>query len=194
MNEKMVSVFIKPPRLETERLILRKMVTADYKDMFAYSSLPETSKYLLWYPHTAPTFTKRYLSYVQGQYRSGNFYDFALEEKSSGRMIGTCGFTSFDFDHNGAEVGYVLHPECWGKGLAAEALTRLMRFGFSELHLHRLTAKIIAENRGSMRVAEKCGFRHEATHIKAMLIKDEYRTIAEYAILAEEYFDKHGHL
>ena len=62
-----------------------------------------------------------------------------------------------------------------------------MRFGFTELRLHRLVAKIIDENEASKRVAEKCGFRHESTHKDSMMIKGEYRTICEYAILVSEY-------
>lgn len=183
----MLSIFSKLPTLTTDRMIMRKMLVSDYKDMFDYSSRPETSRYLLWTPHDSPKFSKRYLSYLQGQYRDENFYDFALEDKATKKMIGTCGFTSFDLENNAAEVGYVLHPDFWGKGLAAEALQRLMRFGFTELRLHRLVAKIIDENEASKRVAEKCGFRHESTHKNSMMIKGEYRTICEYAILVSEY-------
>lgn len=187
MNESLLSVFTKMPTLVTDRLILRKMLVSDYGDMYDYASRPATTKYLLWSPHESPKFTKRYLSYLQGQYREENFYDFALIEKRSGRMIGTCGFTKFDLVNNSAEVGYVLSPDFWGRGLAAEALCRLLRFGFSELALHRMTAKIMDGNLRSMRVAEKCGMRHESTQIAAMLIKGQYRTIHEYAILAEEW-------
>ncbi len=187
MTEDMLSVFANPPTLVSERLTFRKLLVSDYKDMFDYSARPETSKYLLWRVHDSPTFSKRYLSYLQGQYRSKNFYDFALVDKETGKMIGTCGFTSFDVENNAAEVGYVLHPEYWGKGLATEALSRLMEFGFKKLFLHRLVARIMDENTASKRVAEKCGFRHESTHKDAMLVKGEYRTICEYAILSSEY-------
>ncbi len=186
----MLSIFADLPTLTTERLILRKLRVSDHKDMFEYSARPETSRYLLWSPHETSRFTKKYLSYIQGQYRDENFYDFALEDKESGKMIGTCGFTSFDIENNAAEVGYVLHPDFWHKGLAPEALKRLMRFGFSELRLHRLVAKIIEENTASRRVAEKCGFRQESTHKDAMLIKGEFRTICEYAILVSEYLEQ----
>lgn len=183
----MLSIFAKLPTLTTDRLTMRKMLVSDYRDMFDYSKRPETSRYLLWSPHDSPKFSKRYLTYLQGQYRDENFYDFALEDNKTKKMIGTCGFTSFDLENNAAEVGYVLHPDFWGKGIAVEALSELMRFGFTELRLHRLVAKIIDENTASKRVAEKCGFRHEATHKDSMLIKGEYRTICEYAILAPEY-------
>ena len=92
--------------------------------------------------------------------------------------------------NNSAEVGYVLNPDFWGKGLAKEALMRLMVFGFAELRLHRITAKIMTGNTASKRVAEKCGMRHEATYIESMLIKGCYDTIDEYAILAKEFYGK----
>ncbi len=190
LTEDMLSVFIKMPTLETPRLLLRKIAVSDYQDMYDYSRRPETSRYLLWSPHHSPRFTKKYVSYLQGQYRNENFYDFALVEKTSGKMIGTCGFTSFDLENNSAELGYVLHPDFWGKGLAKEAILRLMSFGFVELRLHRIIAKIMAQNTASKRVAEKCGMRHEATHIDGMRIKGNYETIDVYAILAKEFFGK----
>ena len=188
MTEDMLSIFTKIPTLETDRLLLRKLLVSDYQDMYDYSSRPETSRYLLWSPHASPKFSKKYLSYLQGQYRDENFYDFALVDKKSKKMIGTCGFTCFDLSNNSAEIGYVLHPAFWGKGIAGEAIHRVMAFGFAELRLHRITAKIMAGNSASIRVAEKCGMRREATHIDAMLIKGSYETILEYAILAKEFY------
>lgn len=190
MTEDMLSLFIKMPTLETPRLLLRKIAVSDYLDMYDYSRRSETSRYLLWTPHSSPRYTKKYISYLQGQYRNENFYDFALVEKESGKMIGTCGFTSFDLDNNAAELGYVLHPDYWGKGLGKEALLRVMGYGFAELRLHRLTAKIMTENLASKRLAQACGMRHEATHIDGMRIKGNYETIEVYAILAKEFFGK----
>ena len=186
----MLSIFTKIPTLETQRLLLRKILISDYQDMYDYSSRPETSRYLLWSPHVSPRYTRKYISYLQGQYRDENFYDFALIEKESGKMIGTCGFTGFDLENNSAELGYVLHPDHWGKGLAKEAILRVMSFGFAELRLHRMTAKIMTQNAQSRRVAEKCGMRHEATHIDGMRIKGNYETIEEYALLAREFYGK----
>lgn len=190
MTEDMLSIFTKMPTLETQNLILRKILISDCQDMYDYSSRPETSQYLLWTPHKSLRFTKKYISYLQGEYKDENFYDFALVDKKTNRMIGTCGFTSFALEHNSAEIGYVLHPDFWGKGLAKEAILRVMAFGFAELRLHRITAKIMTGNNASRRVAEKCGMRHEATHIDGMRIKGNYETIEEYAILAKEFFGK----
>ena len=190
MTKDMLCIFTRIPTLETDRLIMRKILPIDCADIYEYSCKPETSRYLLWSPHENPKYTKKYISFVQNAYRNESFYDFALVDKESGKMIGTCGFTGFDLSHNSAEIGYVLNPDFWGKGLAKEAIMRLMAFGFAELRLHRLTARIMTQNTASKRVAEKCGMRHEATHIESMLIKGNYETIDEYAILAKEFYGK----
>ena len=125
-KETVYKIFGRIPTIETERLILRKMKPSDSRDMYEYSRLPEVTRYLLWEPHTNPSQTLDYLEYLQTRYRVGDFYDWAVVEKSRGKMIGTCGFTSLDFSNNAAEVGYVLNPAFWGKGLAPEALMRVM--------------------------------------------------------------------
>lgn len=187
MRDTDLTVFCNLPEIETERLLLRKMLPSDADDMYAYSCRPETSEYLLWSPHAAPSVTKKYLAFLQKQYKAAAFYDFAVVEKATGRMIGTCGFSSFDLDNNSAEIGYVLSPDYWGRGMATEAVRKILTFGFLDLSLHRICVRILDGNTASIRVAEKCGMRHEATHIHALRVKGEYKTFHEYAILSREW-------
>jgi ribosomal-protein-alanine N-acetyltransferase len=148
------------------------------------------TRYLLWSPHTSKRITHDFLRYIRTRYGLGDFYDWAVVEKESGRMIGTCGFASIDTDNDAGEVGYVLNPEYWGKGYATEALSRMLSFGFGVLGMHRIYVRIMSGNIASERVAKKCGMRHEATHIDGMRIKGNYETIEEYAILAREFYGK----
>ena len=137
-KENLLHIFSHMPTLETERLLLRPIRVSDAPDMFAYAQDPGVTRYLLWRPHPDISHTREYLEYLAGRYRLGMHHEWAMIYKENNRMIGTCGFTSFDLPHNSAEIGYVLHPDFWGKGLAKEAVMRLMAFGFAELRLHRL--------------------------------------------------------
>ncbi len=175
--------FRDPPEIHTPRLLLRRMLKGDYRDMFAYAKDPLVTKYLLWEPHPNPNYTLRYLAFVQQKYRSGEFYDWAVVHKKDGRMIGTCGFTSFDFKHSTGEVGYVLNPAYWGQGLASEAVKAVVAFGFRELGLHRVCAKFMKGNNQSLRVMEKCGMTFEGYHRDEMYVKGEFRTIGHASIL-----------
>ena len=103
-------------------------------------------------------------------------------------MIGTCGFTRFDFPHNVGEIGYVLSPEFQGRGFGTEAAARVLRFGFEVLSLHRIEVKFMQGNDASLHVAEKLGMKFEGYRRDGMLVKGSYRTIGMSAILAEEFF------
>ncbi len=179
--------FLKTPQLECERVILRRIRQSDAADMFSYASLPSVTRYLTWREHPDLLHTKRYLAYLDTQYRAGRFFDFAIVLRETGRMIGTVGFVSFDEANSAAEVGYVLHPDFWGKGIMTEALSRLLAFGFEELSLHRIEASFMPENAASRRVMEKCGMSFEGIRRGARLVKGVYIDVGTCAMLAEDY-------
>jgi ribosomal-protein-alanine N-acetyltransferase len=118
------------PTLETDRLILRGMRVSDAEDMYAYAKRPSVTEYLTWDPHGSVEETREYLTYIGQRYRTGDFYDWSVVDKESGHMVGTCGFTSFSCPNDSAEIGYVLNPDYQGRGLATEAVRRVLAFGF----------------------------------------------------------------
>ncbi len=186
-KETLLQIFSHIPELETNRLTLRAMHVKDAADMYDYAKDPEVTKYLLWRPHPNVDYTKKYLEYLAGRYRIGAHYEWAMIDKATGHMIGTCGFASIDCHNNRAELGYVLHPDHRGKGLVTEAARRVLRFGFSVLNLNRIEARYMIENTASRRVMEKLGMRFEGVTRDAMLVKGLYRDIGTYAILAKEF-------
>lgn len=186
-REEIYHIFSRIPTLQTSHLTLRKMMVSDAMDMFAYAQNEEVTKYLTWKAHTDVMYTREYLQYIGTHYAIGDFFDWAVVLTEEDRMIGTCGFTRFDYANNIGEVGYVLNPEYWGRGIAVEAVREVMRFGFETLQLHRIEAKFIEGNTASLRVMEKTGMRFEGYHRDSMLIKGTYRTIGVCGILREEY-------
>lgn len=189
-KDKLYKIFSHIPVLTTDRLILRAIHPSDAENVYEYSSDIEVPKYLLWYPHESIDYTEHYLRKIKLDYRIGKFYDWALVLKNGenkGKMIGTCGFTSFDLHNNSAEVGYVLNRSFWGQGLAAEALREVLAFGFDELILRRIEAKYIAQNVNSRKVMEKCGMTFEGVLRSSMMVKGEYRDIGICSILSDEY-------
>lgn len=188
MNKSQLSLFKKIPTITTERLVMRKMLPADAEDMYEYAQEPIVTRFLLWEPHVNLKFTQSYLKFIQSQYASGCFFDWALTLADSGKMIGTCGFASIDTDNDAGEIGYVINPAYWNNGYATEALERVLSFGFGVLRMHRIYIRIMSGNTASERVAKKCGMRHEATFYSSLFVKGDYRTIKYYAILRDEFY------
>ena len=96
MENKDLKIFVNIPRLETERLVLRKIEPKDYEGVFDYAKDPKVTKYLLWTEHESIYFTKAYLKEVQRHYKKHNFFDWGITLKGEDRVIGTCGFSSFN--------------------------------------------------------------------------------------------------
>lgn len=186
-KEKIYRVFSHLPELTTPRLTLRRMMVLDTDDMYQYAGRPDVTKYLTWLPHPDREYTREYLQYLGNRYAAGMFYDWAVIYEPDCKMVGTCGFTSFNCSSDSAEVGYVLNPDYWGRGIATEALSRVLEFGFEELGLHRIEAKFIEENERSRRVMEKVGMTFEGVMREGMLIKGVYRNIGICSILASEW-------
>ena len=186
-KEKIYRVFSHLPELTTERLTLRRMMVLDTYDMYEYACRPDVTKYLTWFPHPDREYTREYLQYLGNRYSAGMFYDWAVIYEPDCKMVGTCGFTAFNCTSDSAEVGYVLNPEYWGKGIATEALTRVLRFAFEELKLNRVEARFMEDNDRSRRVMEKVGMTFEGVLREAMLIKGNYANVGICSILRSEW-------
>ncbi|MDD4773949.1 MAG: GNAT family N-acetyltransferase [Eubacteriales bacterium] len=195
MNKnKLVKIFSRIPVIETARLKLRCLSQGDYRDMYRYACREDVTRYLLWEPHVSPEYTARYLNQLQYQYSAGEFYDWAIEFKEDHIMIGTCGFTSFDIENNRAEIGYVINPDYWGKGIAAEAVLAVLGFGFRTLSLNRIEARYMIGNDRSRRVMEKCGMKFEGIFRSMLYVKGSYHDIGICSILHYEYMRDSDHV
>ena len=175
---------IKP--LYTERLILRRINKSDLSDVFEYASDPRTSEYLLWSPHPNVAYTKAYLQRVDKLYKSGRFYDFAITLKDTGKMIGTVGFTSADAFNSSLEIGYVLNFKYHGRGIATEAVRRIIEFGFCELNFNRIEAKFMVENSKSRDLLRRLGFKAEGILREAVKKEGQFRSCEIYSLLKSD--------
>ena len=192
-KESVFKIFSNMPTLYTERLSLRMMHPIDAEDMFDYARRPEVTKYLLWREHTDIEYTRDYLNYISGRYALGSFFDWALIDRESRRMIGTCGFTRIDTANNSAEIGYVLNPDFHRRGFGSEAVRRVLKFGFEELGLQRIEARFMQGNEASLALMKSVGMTFEGYMRDLMLVKGKYRTIGISSILRSEYEEIYAH-
>ena len=175
------------PTLETERLILRKMVLNDAEAVFAYASNSEVSRYTLWETHRSIEDSRAFLEFATQKYENGGEPDWGIVYRGNGCLVGACGLVNWEAEHARAEVGFVLSREYWGRGLMSEAVRAILRFGFERMNLNRIEARCIAENAASARVMEKAGMFYEGTLRQREYIKGAYRDIKLYAILKKGF-------
>lgn len=85
------------------------------------------------------------------------------------------------------ELGWVVHPDHQGRGLATEGASRMLQIGFEDLGLHRIAAECDPRNPASVRVMERLGMRREAHLIENEFLKGEWIGTLIYAILDREW-------
>ncbi|MCK4449432.1 MAG: GNAT family N-acetyltransferase [Anaerolineae bacterium] len=173
--------------LETERLLLRKMILSDAEDLFEYASDPEVAKYTTWQAHESIEDTKCFLNSVMDQHKNRHVAPWGVIHKGDKKLIGTCGFVYWDLHNSRAEIAYALSRKYWRKGYMTEAVREVTTFGFRTMELNRIEARCKTENIASARVMEKAGMKFEGILRQHMFAKGTYHDLKIYSILKEEW-------
>lgn len=149
------------PILETARLRLRPFFPEDAPEVFScWECDPDVARYMFWTNHNDIEKTKAWITFETAQIPKDDWYRFAVETKSNGRLIGT-GLIYYEPEVSCWEIAYNLGKEFWGLGYATEAMEEVLRFAREDLGLTEVVGRYARENPASGRVMEKLGFQYE---------------------------------
>ena len=146
--------------LETDRLVLRRFTVADADNLVNLDADPDVMRFITGGIPTSREeiqneFLPAFLAYYQ---RYEGFGFWAAIEKATGEFLGWFHFRPREDAVPGeVELGYRLRKSAWGKGYATEGSRALIRKGFTESGVQRVTAEAMAVNQASRRVMEKAG-------------------------------------
>lgn len=156
-----------PPRnttiIETERLLLRPWTRGDRGEHARLFADPDVSRYPWGRGLTADEAAAGHARLVDHWDQHGFGYHAAVL-RATGDLIGTVGLGTPDFLPEvmpAVEVGWRLHPDHWGAGLATEGARASLEVAFGRLDLDRVISVIEPANEASWRVAERLGMRLE---------------------------------
>jgi RimJ/RimL family protein N-acetyltransferase len=173
--------------LQTERLILRDFRPNDFAAFYATSDDPEYQQFYS-KRETSRAFWQalfeRILSATQAPERTQYQLAVCLH---TGELVGTCGVRIEVPEHQQASFGCAIARPSWGKGLAYEAASHLIDYGFSSLPIHRLYAETIRENKRARALAEKLGMRVEGELQHHKFFQGRWWDTIIYAVLKEEW-------
>jgi [ribosomal protein S5]-alanine N-acetyltransferase len=151
--------------IETARLRLRRARMDDLDAMHRIFSNAEAMRYWDTPPNSEIEQTRGWLlGMVEAP--PGTSDDFILEHE--GRVIGKAGCWRL------AEIGFILHPEHWGRGLAREALSAAIPHIFASLPVAALTADVDPRNAASLRLLDRLGFCETGRAERTLKVGDEW--------------------
>lgn len=154
------------PVLETERLRLRPHQLTDFDAYAVMWADPSVTRFVGGEPMSREQSWVRLLRY-RGMWALLGFGFWAIEEKASGRFVGEAGVHELRRELNPAiegtlEAGWGILPEAQGRGIASEALAAVIGWAQRAFPQRSMTCISDLGNAGSIRIAEKFGFRERA--------------------------------
>jgi len=174
-------------KLETKRLRLRPITLDDKNEIFDYRSDIETNKYQGWIPKTigdVETFIGKISKKIN---EPDTWFQFAIIEKETQKIVGDLGIHFFDSENKQVEIGCTLNKAFQNKGYATESIKKIIDYLFKELNKHRIITSIDPDNKNSIRLVERIGFRKEAHFIESLLINGKWVDDLIYALIEKDW-------
>lgn len=154
------------PELRSQRLLLRKLDKADANEIFFLRSNEDVLRYLGKEPTSTIKEAEEFIEMINKNIDDNGsiLWGIALLDDPS-TVIGTICLWNFRKENYRCEIGYILHPDHWRKGIMKEAINCVNDYGFTVLGLHSIEALLSPGNIASSAVLESTGFVKEA-HLK----------------------------
>lgn len=173
--------------LETERLLLRRVVESDVNEVFALRSNAETMQYI---PRPLVTSNEEALEHIrmiEDKIVADEGINWAITLKGNSKLLGIIGHYRIKPEHYRSEIGYMLLPDYQGKGIVTEAIKTVVAYGFDQMKLHSIEAIIDPANTASAMVLEKNGFVKEAHLRENECYNGKFLDTVIYGLLESEF-------
>ena len=141
----------------TDQLLIRETIDSDISELYRIGTDQAVRKYIAPMQPTLEeeiVYTKAYVRHMYA------FYDFGLwtvlEKDAYGqeRVIGRAGLFPSERLAGQIEMGYMIAPECQGKGYGKETAETVLRYAFNVLDLEEVHLFVEKENKASVKLAE----------------------------------------
>lgn len=149
------------PVIRSSKLLLRGPKDRDVEDVFALYSDKEATRFGYSPKMDNLDDARTVMTQVVELARERKLYHWFIATQQDDRVVGHATLFQWVRDQRRAEIGYSVHKDLWGRGVATEATGALLGFAFDTLGLRRIEADVDPRNAGSIRVLEKLGFERE---------------------------------
>jgi len=179
------------PKLVTNRLLLDALTTKDEMDLFNLFSNPSVVECYDLDVFREHQQAANLIKLFSARYEQELGIRWAIRLKTSSRLIGTCGFNSWNSKTHNAVIGYDLLPEFWQQGYAAEAVRAIIQAGFTGRlacgELHRIQADTVPSNGASEALLRRLGFQEEGIRRESGYWKNQFHDLKCFGLLRSEF-------
>ena len=192
------------PVIKTQQLILRALLKEDVPAVFDIFRRDEVTEHYDCYSYLhesqASEQVRKWMTSYSAPYRESGLKGFrwaiALAE-SPEQLIGTCGIHRVSAHNKSFDIGYELHPNFWGQGIATQAISSLINYCFNEhfpFKVNRITAMTDIVSPRSIAVLHKVGFQQEGILRESEYWKDRFNDSRIFSLLRRNWLANHNEM
>jgi RimJ/RimL family protein N-acetyltransferase len=180
--------------IPTERMTLRPYEPADGGFLLDMFGREDVCRYLPWPPMDAERAQAKLAQRLRqtSLEKDGDPLVLLGVETATGKPVGEFMLRLTSVHSRQAEIGWSVHPDFQGRGLATEGARRMLALAFEDVGLHRVYAGCDPRNVASLRVMEHLSMRREAELVESELVRGEWVSEVVCAILETEWFGSTG--
>lgn len=172
------------PCITGEQVCLRPITEADTDWIVRWRNTPSVMRNFIFREPFTPEMHRNWLA---TKVATRQVVQYMIEEKATGRPVGSVYFRDVDPVNHSAEYGiFIGEEDARGRGIGTETARLFTAFGFAHLGLHRISLRLLADNLPARRSYEKAGFAVEGTFHDMVLLDGRYRDVVFMAKLAGE--------
>jgi len=180
-------------RIVTKSLLLREITVSDVQSVFGIFSNPKVTEHYDCYPFTEESQAKDWVDRQISSYKEhgnrGCRWAIALRDNPN-KLIGSCGFHSANENFKSFDVGYELHPDYWGQGIATEALYGMINHCLENdvpFKVNRISATTDVVSPKSISVLNRLGFKEEGIMREYGFWKGKFHDVRLFSLLRREW-------
>lgn len=177
-----------PYPLRTPRLAISPLTTGDIPAFVAYRQDADVARWQGWDSSYNETDAAELIASQPTTElpSSGGWLQLAIRDPENGTLYGDIAIHALDESHDTFEIGVTLARSNQHRGIAREAVMRVLDHLFTSANAHRVTANCDTRNAPVAKLLTAVGMRKESTETDVEFSKGEWITLDSYAILKTE--------
>lgn len=181
------------PKLESERIQLRRMESDDAPRMLECWSRNEVREYSGIPELENVSSAVEMIHFLNALSKTEDGLRWAIVKKENDEWIGSCGFNMWQLEgaYRG-EIGCELSSLYWGQGYMHEAIDLLLNYGFEVMGLHRIEALVDPRNERASKLFVSHYFQREGRLRDYRHTPEGFQDVYIYSLLHREWLQEQG--
>ena len=174
------------PALAGDRLVLRELRASDAASLSAELNSAELRRFM-WSPPPNVAAFVRFIEWARTERATGKYICYGVVPRGETRACGVFELRQLQPAFFRGELGFVLSPRIWGRGIFLEGARLLLDFAVDVVKVHRIEARAAVDNDRGNAALKKLGARREGTLRQAFVRDDRFVDQYLWAMLASEW-------